>query len=57
MFKGRSSEQKKEMVKEVTDAFIRSCGGNAKSVHVVITEVDKGDWGVGGELASELYPD
>ena len=52
MFPGRTSEQKRALVKEVTEAFVRTCGGTPQSVYVVITSVDKDDWGTGGELYS-----
>ena len=32
MFSGRTDEQKKILVKELTDSFIKSCGGNRESV-------------------------
>ena len=57
MLKGRTAEQKRELVKEVTQAFVRTCGGNAAALHVVITDVDKGDWGSGGELFADKFPD
>lgn len=57
MFKGRSREQKRALVKELTDGFIRTCGGKPEGVHIVIADVDKGDWGSGGELMADKYPD
>ena len=53
MFEGRTSEQKKAMVKEVTEAFVRTAGGPPESVHVVITDVEKSHWAVAGVLASD----
>ena len=53
MFKGRTSEQKADMVREVTDAFVRTAGGTQESVHIVITDVETSDWAVAGKLASE----
>ena len=53
MFPGRTADQKRAMVWELTDSFIRTAGGNPQGVHVVITEVDPGDWGSGGVLASD----
>lgn len=53
MFTGRTPEQKSAMVRDVTDAFVRTAGGTPESVHVVITEVDKSDWAVAGKLVSE----
>ena len=53
MFPGRSPDQKRALVRELTDGFIRSAGGKPESIHVVITEVEPGNWGSGGMLASD----
>lgn len=57
MFAGRSRDQKRELVKELTEAFVRTCGGNPESLQIVISDVDKENWGAGGQLATEKYPD
>jgi len=57
MFKGRSRDQKRALIKEVTDAFLRTCGGTPQSVQVVIADVDKEDWGAAGEMMADKYPD
>ena len=57
MFKGRSVDQKRVLVKELTDAFVKAAGGTPESVHVVITDVDKSDWGSGGALCLDKFPD
>lgn len=57
MFSGRSREQKRAMVKALTDAFVSTAGGKPESVFVVISDVDKENWGAGGELCSDKYPD
>jgi len=44
-------------VRELTDAFVNAAGGTPESVNVVITDVDKSDWGSGGELCSDKFPD
>ncbi len=54
MFKGRTPEQKRAMVREVTDAFVRTAGGRPEAVHVIITDVEKSDWAIAGTLASDL---
>jgi 4-oxalocrotonate tautomerase len=51
MFKGRTREQKRALVKELTDTFLRCCGGKREQVHIVITDLDPVDWGSAGELA------
>ena len=45
------------LVRELTDAFVNAAGGTPESVNVVITDVDKTDWGSGGELCSDKFPD
>lgn len=57
MFKGRTVDQKRALVKELTDAFIRTCGGAPESVQIVIADVAKEDWGGAGILMSDKYPD
>jgi 4-oxalocrotonate tautomerase len=57
MFKGRSREQKRTLVKELTEGFLRACGGKPESVQIVIADVDKEDWGVAGALMVDKYPD
>ena len=57
MFKGRTREQKRELVKELTNGFVRVCGGAAAGLTVVITDVEKEDWGSAGELCADKYPD
>ena len=52
MFAGRTDEQKKILVKELTDSFIKSCGGNRKAVDVIITDIEQKNWGKAGELYS-----
>ena len=57
MFRGRTVDQKRKLVKALTDSFVETCGGTPQSVQVVIQDVDKSDWGSGGNLCSDLYPD
>jgi 4-oxalocrotonate tautomerase len=45
------------MVKALTDAFVATAGGTPASVHVVITDIEKSNWGTGGELNSDRFPD
>lgn len=53
MFKGRTREQKRALVKELTDAFVRTAGGKPEGLYVVITEVETENWGTGGELFAD----
>ncbi len=53
MFPGRTVDQKRDLTRELTDGFVRACGGAGEKLHVVITEVVRENWGVGGELMSD----
>ncbi len=57
MFKGRSADQKRALVAALTDAFVKTAGGTPESVQIVISDVEKSDWGTGGQLASDKFPD
>ncbi len=53
MYKGRNADQKRALAKELTEAFLKTCGGTPESVQIVIQDVDKGDWAAAGVLASD----
>ena len=52
MWAGRTIEQKKTLVKALTDAFA-SVGTPAEAVHIIIQDIPKHNWATGGKLASE----
>lgn len=56
MFKGRSREQKRKMVEALTDAMVESTGAKREAVWIVVQDVEKEDWGFGGELGCDKYP-
>jgi 4-oxalocrotonate tautomerase family enzyme len=51
---GRTREQKRAFTKAVTDAFVETCGGTHQSVQVVFFDVTPDDWGVNGQLVSDV---
>jgi len=53
MIKGRTIEQKRTMVKEVTDAIVKTLDCKKEAVRVIITEKEREDYGVGGVLRSD----
>ncbi|NDV25308.1 4-oxalocrotonate tautomerase DmpI [Desulfovibrio sp. JC010] len=57
MFEGRSIEQKRELVEVFSKEMARITGCSVESIYVVIDEVKKENWGAGGELCSDKYPD
>jgi len=57
LWKGRNKEKKKELIKKVTSAVVDAIGCPIEAVQVVINEVDKDNWGIGGVPASVKFPD
>ena len=53
MFAGHSDDQKRALVKELTDAFVRTAGGNPEAVDVVLVDVEQSNWAKGGTLFSD----
>ena len=53
MFEGRTPEQKKKLVAEVTRVTVEVLGGSAESVDIIIHEVKRENWATGGKLWSE----
>ena len=52
MFK-RTQKQKRNLVKELTEAFVNTCGGNKDAIKILITEVDKNNWASGGVITTD----
>lgn len=55
MFPGRTPEQKAALADRITDAFLETCGSpgqTRETVWVVIDEVAREHWAVGGRLGS-----
>ncbi len=57
LWKGRDRETKKELTKKITSAVIDAIDCPAEAVQVIINEVDKDNWGIGGVPASIKFPD
>ncbi|WP_439814885.1 2-hydroxymuconate tautomerase [Zavarzinia sp. CC-PAN008] len=53
MYPGRTQDQKRALVKALTDAFVATAGATPDAVQVVLTEVAPSDWAVAGILASD----
>jgi 4-oxalocrotonate tautomerase len=56
MLEGRSREQKRELSLSLTKEMARIAQVSEASIFVVIEEVKKDNWAVGGELLSDKYP-
>ena len=53
MMEGRTIEQKKKLVVEITRVSVEILGGVADSVDVIITDIKRENWATGGKLWSE----
>ena len=50
MYDGRSLDQKRQLAKEVTEVVARITGNSLEGVHVIIEEVKRENWAIGGLL-------
>jgi len=48
MWPGRTREQKKNLIRKVTDAVVESLDVKPNAVTVLLNEVDQADWAIGG---------
>ncbi|MEN9538552.1 MAG: hypothetical protein RLZZ126_787 [Pseudomonadota bacterium] len=53
MMEGRTIEQKRRLVEEITRVTVEVLGSKAESVDVIITDVKRENWATGGKLWSE----
>ena len=53
MLKGRTPEQKKALIRELTEAAVSSIDANPESIRVVLYEVDGDHFAVAGETMTE----
>jgi len=53
MFEGRTPEQKKNLVKAVTQAVVDTLGSKPESVDIILNDIKRSEWATGGELWSE----
>lgn len=53
MFEGRTPEQKRNLVKAITQAVVDTLGGKPEAVDIILTDIKRENWATGGELWSE----
>lgn len=51
---GRSADQKRQLIAELTNGTVRSLGVPAMAIRVVLVEVPAEDWGIGGQTKAEF---
>jgi 4-oxalocrotonate tautomerase len=49
----KTVEQKRELIKQITDAFVSAYDAPAESVFVWFHDVPTDSWGAGGKLVSD----
>jgi 4-oxalocrotonate tautomerase len=50
LWEGRTLEQKRALVKAITDAMVEHADANPDALHVIIHEVARENWGRAGVL-------
>lgn len=56
MYKGKTKEQKKELVRRISKDFQDVANIAPEALHILFHDMDKDDWGTKGTLASEIPP-
>jgi len=54
IIEGRTEEQKRAVIEKVTQALVEALDAPKQNVRVMISEVPKGNWGIGGVSAKDL---
>ena len=54
MMQGRTDEQKKAVIEKVTEAIMDAVSAPRENVRVIIQEIPKTQWGIGGKTAKDL---
>ena len=54
MLEGRTDEQKRNLVKKVTEAVSETTGAPAEKIAVIIEELKKENYGVAGKRMSDM---
>lgn len=55
-FEGKTTEQKKSLIEEVTRVVTSTLEVPPEAVWIVIKDIPRSNWGQGGKPCSELYP-
>ncbi|HOJ02910.1 MAG TPA: 2-hydroxymuconate tautomerase [Bacteroidota bacterium] len=54
ILEGRDAEQKRALIRALTDAAMQTLNAPADTVRVIISEMGKDEYGIGGKSAREL---
>lgn len=50
MLEGRTQDQKDKLAEEVTEVVSRNTGAPVENIHVIIEDMKKGNYAVGGKM-------
>ena len=53
MFEGRTLDQRRKLVKEITEGTCRALGCPADAVQIILTDIKKENWAEAGKLFSD----
>jgi len=53
MYVGRTSQQKRALVRAITDAMVTHAGAKPDNLHVILQEVPKENWALAGVMGDE----
>ncbi|UOY87139.1 4-oxalocrotonate tautomerase [Bacillus glycinifermentans] len=56
LLEGRPAEKVEEVIQNVTDTISATLGAPKENVRVLVTEIPKSHWGIGGTPASKVKP-
>ncbi len=54
ILEGRTQDQKRRAIERVTDALCEALDARRETVRVMILDVPKAQWGIGGKTAEDL---
>ena len=54
LMEGRDDEKKARLIREVTEAVHKAIGAPRENIRVILYEVKKTEFGIGGKSAAEL---
>jgi 4-oxalocrotonate tautomerase len=53
MWTGRTQQQKRALVRAITEAMVQHAGAKPTNLHVIIQEVPKENWALAGVMGDE----
>jgi len=56
LMEGRTVDQKRALVKALTQAVVDTLGAKPESVDILLFDIQRHDWATGGELWSDKRP-